>query len=987
VKLSSQHARHACHSSTALLATLLLWSGTALADSFYPLRPDDPRAVDFTRDAFGAHADGTGDDSDALQQAIDRVQETTGAGVVLIPAGRYVLSKTVHVWQGIRLLGYGPTRPVFVLAENTPGFQEGTGRYMVHFADNRPDPGAPIVDATEFTFFSGMSNIDFEIRDGNPAAIAVRFHVAQHSELTHMNFRVGTARAAVEDIGNQASDIHVEGGEYGIITKRTAPVWQFLLMDSSFDGQRAAAIRTQEAGFTLIRVSFSNTPVAIQIPSGEVEQLYGRDLRMHNIRDAAFVAGNSRNSHSAVTLINTACSDVPSFFVGEKSLKAPAPHYVVDRFMQGLMIGPDGRENGIATSHTAHAVPNPAQPIPTDIPPTPAMDRWVNVRSIGAKGDGRTDDTDALLAAIEKSATLFFPSGTYRVSRPLMLKPETALIGLNPGTTQISLLDGSPAFGGAGAPVGIIVAPKGGRNIVRSIAITTGSANPRAAAVIWMAGQHSLLDDVSFMGQRSFGSGFRGFGFPRRPNASSSAGAPTVRPNFEFSPAAADLLVTDGGGGIFRNNWPHGTNARIGLRVENTATPGKIYQMSVEHHMRVESEFHNVRDWQIYAFQTEEENPAGANAYALDIEDSKGLLFANTYMYRVSRNVLPKTYAIRVRRSDDVAFENVKVFSQTRLAFDNAVLDEANGAVVRAHFFTRFTVDAGAKPRRDLPAPASLFTQATLQSLASGFSNASGLTVDDAGTAFFTDAAKGKIYRWNEAKKTAEVLAEIRGQPQVLAFVAPATLLAIANERSVYRVSSTAPAPAELVAETPEALPQTTLLLPVGLHNALSVLNDMMERRGYVYRPRSNTAIVSVVTNEHRGYYYAPDSRTAIMAGGTWRPNLQSSQLAPFVPGTSHYLTSEDDGRTYRVTLEADGKIASTVFVERGGTSVVSDTAGNVYVAGDQVWIYDRNGKPLGALEVPERPGSLAFGGPDRRTLFIGARTSLYSIRTKVPGR
>jgi sugar lactone lactonase YvrE len=610
------------------------------------------------------------------------------------------------------------------------------------------------------------------------------------------------------------------------------------------------------------------------------------------------------------------------------------------------------------------------------------MGDWVNVLSLGATGDGKTDDTDALLAAIEKHAVLFFPSGTYRVSRPLALKPNTALIGLNPATTQISLLDGSPAFGGEGSPVGIVVAPKDGKNIVRSIAITTGSRNSRAAAVIWMAGKNSLLDDVSFPGQRFFGSGFRGFSGPRRP-----PGAPVVRPNFEFSPAAADLLITNGGGGIFRNNWPHGVNAKIGLRVENTDTPGKIYQMSVEHHMRVEAEFHNVRGWEMYAFQTEEENPAGANAYALDIEDSEGLLFANTYMYRVSRNVLPKTYAILTRRSNDIAFENVKVFSQTRLAFDNAVYNEANGAFVRANFFTRFTVNAGSKPRGASSPPASLFGSATLRELASGFSNASGLTVDDAGTAFFTDAAKGKIYRWNGAERTAELLAEIRGQPQVLGFVAPDNLLAIANERAVYRLSSAAPGPAEPVAETAEPLPQTTLLLPVGLHNQLSVMQDMMERRGYVYRPRSNTAIVSVVPNEHRGYYYAPGTRTAIMAGGTWRPNLQSSQLAAFAPGTSHFLTSEDDGRTYRVTLEADGKLSSVVFAERGGTSVVTDVVGNVYIAEGQVWIYDPTGKPLGVLEVPERPGSLAFGGPDRRTLHIAARTSLYSIRTKSTGR
>ncbi len=122
------------------------------------------------------------------------------------------------------------------------------------------------------------------------------------------------------------------------------------------------------------------------------------------------------------------------------------------------------------------------------------------------------------------------------------------------------------------------------------------------------------------------------------------------------------------------------------------------------------------------------------------------------------------------------------------------------------------------------------------------------------------------------------------------------------------------------------------------------------------------------------------------MAGGTWRPYLQSSQLAAFAPGDRHYLTSEDDGLTYVATLETSGTLTTTVFVERGGTSVVADAA-HVYIASGQIWIYDRDGKPIGVLEVPQRPGSLAFGGPDKQTLFMGARTALYAIPTKATGQ
>jgi sugar lactone lactonase YvrE len=497
---------------------------------------------------------------------------------------------------------------------------------------------------------------------------------------------------------------------------------------------------------------------------------------------------------------------------------------------------------------------------------------------------------------------------------------------------------------------------------VSSLGISPGAENPRAAGAVWMAGIESMLDDVSF------------------PGAGGGKCSDTQGP---------DLWIKDGGGGIFRGNWPHGTISNAGLRVENTSTPGKIYQISIEHHLRVESQFHSVRNWELYALQTEEENPAGMEAIALEIQDCRDLLFANTYMYRVSRTVLPKTYAVMARNSDNIRFENVKVFSQTRLAFDNAVFDEDSGVAVHSHFFASFVVKKGMKTPGKLPLPIAEFGKgAKLEKLASGFSNASGMTADDAGHLFFTDAAMHKIYRWNEADRKTEQIAEIQGQPMVVGFVKPSMLLIVAYERKVYSLklgeSGATPQP---VAETAEKLPDTTLLLPVGLHNMLSIMNDLLELRDYVYRPGSNTAVIRVVENARRGYFYAPGTNTAIMAGGTWRPILQSSNLAPFSPGDERYLTSEDDGKTYRAKLDSDGRLTTSVFVERGGTSVVSDEAGNVYIAAGQVYIYSRDGKQIGVLELPERCGSLAFGGPENRTLFIGARSSLYSIRTAAAGR
>src|ERR1035441_4813106 len=126
----SQHLHLLLH---LLTAVVLLFTRPTRAASYYSQHLADSKAVHLVGPSGG-------DDAAALQQAINQVQETRGQGIVFVPEGRYRINNTLYVWPGIRLIGYGPTRPVLVLPANTPGFQDASHeKVMVFFAGNRSE--------------------------------------------------------------------------------------------------------------------------------------------------------------------------------------------------------------------------------------------------------------------------------------------------------------------------------------------------------------------------------------------------------------------------------------------------------------------------------------------------------------------------------------------------------------------------------------------------------------------------------------------------------------------------------------------------------------------------------------------------------------------------------------------------------------------------------------------------------------------------------
>lgn len=63
------------------------------------------------------------------------------------------------------------------------------------------------------------------------------------------------------------------------------------------------------------------------------------------------------------------------------------------------------------------------------------------------------------------------------------------------------------------------------------------------------------------------------------------------------------------------------------------------------------------------------------------------------------------------------------------------------------------------------------------------------------------------------------------------------------------------------------------------------------------------------------------------------------------------------------------------------------DQQGNVYSTGPGgIWIFTPEGKPLGIILIPEKAANVAWGGPDRKTLYITASSSIYRIHLNSPG-
>lgn len=140
-------------------------------------------------------------------------------------------------------------------------------------------------------------------------------------------------------------------------------------------------------------------------------------------------------------------------------------------------------------------------------------------------------------------------------------------------------------------------------------------------------------------------------------------------------------------------------------------------------------------------------------------------------------------------------------------------------------------------------------------------------------------------------------------------------------------------------------------------------------------------------------YRISPEGRLSLLVDDFQAPNGLC-----FSPDESRLYVDDTERVHVRVfDVRADGSLANgRVFFDYkarlpGWTGspdgMKLDELGNLYATGPGgIWVITPQGEPLGVIHIPEGPSNLNWGGPDWRTLYVTATTSIYRIRMRVAG-
>ena len=968
-------------------------------ESIYKDRPNDKTAYYLGSGEFPVYGDGIHDDTENLQRAINALKTRENYGILFIPSGTYLLSDTVYVPKAIRLIGYGKTRPLMVLKEHAEGFDreypedKGGYKYLFWYCDNAVDASHPVRDANPGTFYSAFSNIDIKLSEGNPYAVGLRTHYAQHCFVSYSVIDAGSSMAGMYEAGNEMENVLFIGGNYGIKTTKCSPGWPFMAVDCGFRGQKKAAIHSRELGLTALRFEFSDVPKVIDTKEGFMDKIYLEDCRFINVSGPALTIRLEDNHFTMWTLKNVVCENVPFpvlFADSKKELRTNDALYRIDRFTRGVTLDELSDPGEMKTFFETTVLDALPAPVPSDIPVLPDMGEWVNVMELGAKGDGKTDDTAVLEKALKEHRVLYFPQGDYIVTSPLKMAEDTVMIGLSPIGTKLILPECTEKFTEPGPALPLLESGRGAC-ILNGIGIDTGSRNPRAAGLKWLGNKHSYVNDVKFLG--GHGAMIKDQTMPWVPTYNLSRTA-DADPDKKWDYQYWSLWITDNGGGIFKDIWTASTYACAGLFVSDTKTPSRIYCMSLEHHVRNEAEFKNVQNFKVYAFQTEEEVAESQHCQPLILSNCSNMTFATYYSFRVIWLPNPYPQAILLYDCNDIEWINLSNYTQVKYTLTEEMYDVNTKTKIRPWqigYFLMGKAPEFKKPELSVNSPQELFA---------GFEFTDACCTSPEGDFFFADARWKRIYRISAKTGHLSLVRDVPLTPLSMYFDDAGNLIVVTEymyargmTRNGAPIKNVKPSDAAGTSYggwyTPDAVVKVYAMDPDDPENTMKVLEKVpaaaMPQVKTALHPanrwRDDNTYLEFSVQETSDTYVLPDGVTVIP---DYYDLIRANTLLPAKPGAPFFAVDEYYKRTLRFDVKADGFLENpAVFAEQGEYSVAWDEKNDrVYIADGDLLVYNFEGTLLERIPMDRRPACLSLT-KDGSMLYITARDAVYAMKTR----
>jgi gluconolactonase len=265
---------------------------------------------------------------------------------------------------------------------------------------------------------------------------------------------------------------------------------------------------------------------------------------------------------------------------------------------------------------------------------------------------------------------------------------------------------------------------------------------------------------------------------------------------------------------------------------------------------------------------------------------------------------------------------------------------------------------------------------ATVTKLADGFVFTEGPAVDATGNVYFSDVRTSKTYIWSVDGELT-TFRDTSGEGNGMFFDPAGNLLVCeSGERRVTRVAMDG---------------SVTVLADSYDGKKLNSPNDVwLDPKGGVYFSDPRFRDQTGVEQDGNHVYYIP-------ADGSPMLRVVDNLEAPNgVLGTAdgRLLYVADHGpltgseMTFAYDIQPDGSLDNRrVAAPQGSDGMTLDEHGNLYLTSDGVEIYSPAGEMIAAIAIPERPTNVVFGGSDRQTLFITARTGFYSLDMTVRGQ